>query len=133
MNYLHTCLNERDMILSIISPQDYPYVKENHCNTDCRNESCDSYRLVLDKPRYKKTETVTALPFNGYNYKQVYDSTNGKFIVTSHTNDGKDTGWAICRDKGIDVPVNIGDYVVCNNGEFDAVPEDVFLMTYALI
>ena len=40
MNYLHTCLNERDMILSIISPQDYPYVKENHCNTDCRNESC---------------------------------------------------------------------------------------------
>lgn len=133
MNYLHTCLNERDMILSIISPKDYPYVKENHCNTDCRDKNCDSYRLDLSKQKYRRTETVTALPFNGNNYRQVYEFTNGRFLTTSHTNDGIDTGWAICRDRGLDIPVNIGDYVICNNGEFDVLPENVFLLLYKLI
>lgn len=133
MNYLHTCLNERDMILSIISPKDYPYVKENHCNTDCRDKNCDSYRLDLSKQKYRRTETVTALPFNGNNYRQVYEFTNGKFLVTSHTNDGEDTGWAISRDRRLDIPVNIGDYIICNNGEFDVLPENVFLLMYKLV
>lgn len=132
MDYLRTCPNERDMILGIISPKDYPYHKGIHCNTDCWNKYCDSYRHDLTKQRYKKTEIVTALQFNGHNYQQVYEFTSGRFLVTSHTNNGEDTGWAICRDIGLDIPVNIGDYVICNNDEFDVIPEDVFLLLYKL-
>lgn len=43
MYYLRTCLNEKDIILSIIAPKDYKRNGVPHCNTDCLNTSCISH------------------------------------------------------------------------------------------
>ena len=43
MAYMNTCLNERDIILSYLG------VKRpigTHCNSDCRNEKCESYHYA---------------------------------------------------------------------------------------
>ena len=43
MGYLGTCPNEKEIILSIIAPNDYKRGSAPHCSTDCWNKSCDSY------------------------------------------------------------------------------------------
>ena len=45
MLYLHTCPNEMDIILHIISPKDY---KRNgiHCSTDCIHTECRMHHKV---------------------------------------------------------------------------------------
>lgn len=43
MNYMCSCPNEKEIILSIIAPNDYKKGKTNHCNTDCWNTKCASY------------------------------------------------------------------------------------------
>ena len=48
MGYLGTCPNEKEIILSIIAPNDYKRGSVSHCITDCWNKSCLSYR-VRDK------------------------------------------------------------------------------------
>lgn len=45
MSYMATCLNERDIILNIIAPKDYKRKGILHCDTDCYNKSCYSYRV----------------------------------------------------------------------------------------
>lgn len=44
MGYLATCPNEREIILSIISPKDYKRSRESHCGTDCWHKECRNYR-----------------------------------------------------------------------------------------
>lgn len=44
MGYLGTCPNEKEIILSIIAPDDYKRGSLSHCITDCWNKSCPSYR-----------------------------------------------------------------------------------------
>lgn len=52
MLYMGTCPNERDIILWIISPKDYPRTNALHCGTDCcsacRNKACSQYRRKDD-------------------------------------------------------------------------------------
>lgn len=43
MNYLGTCPNEKEIILSIIAPKDYKRNKDSHCGTDCWNAECKCY------------------------------------------------------------------------------------------
>ena len=43
MAYMHTCLNERDIILGIVGVE---RPSENHCNSDCWNEKCACYRYA---------------------------------------------------------------------------------------
>ena len=38
MCYMHTCLNERDIILDIIKNDVHP--REIHCNKDCNDDEC---------------------------------------------------------------------------------------------
>lgn len=45
MGCLGTCPNEKEIILSIIAPNDYKRGSVSHCITDCWNESCLSYRV----------------------------------------------------------------------------------------
>lgn len=53
LRYMGTCLNERDRILAIISPKDYPlHGTSIHCNTDCTNTHCHSYRF--DRPKHSE-------------------------------------------------------------------------------
>ena len=40
--YMHTCLNERDIILGYLGVK---HSNEIHCNTDCTNIKCESYRF----------------------------------------------------------------------------------------
>lgn len=40
-----TCPNEKEIILSIIAPNDYKRGSISHCITDCWNKSCFSYRV----------------------------------------------------------------------------------------
>lgn len=55
MYYLRTCLNEKDIILSIISPKDYKRDGVPHCNTDCLNTICISNHRHVSK---KEKENV---------------------------------------------------------------------------
>lgn len=43
MNCLGTCPNEKDIILSIIAPEDYNRKGLLHCGTDCWNDQCKQY------------------------------------------------------------------------------------------
>ena len=40
--YMHTCLNERDLILGYLGVK---HSNEIHCNTDCTNAICESYHF----------------------------------------------------------------------------------------
>ena len=51
MLYLYTCPNERDIILSIISPETYEQIQETHCNSDCSHRECMSYNFNRNKLR----------------------------------------------------------------------------------
>ena len=46
MLYLDTCPNERDIILSIISPNTYKHIQETHCNRDCEHIECGLYNFI---------------------------------------------------------------------------------------
>lgn len=48
MQYLNTCLNERNIFLHIIAPKDYDALRKLHCNDDCTNTKCNCYKN-LDK------------------------------------------------------------------------------------
>ena len=43
MCYMGSCPNERDIILSIIAPNDYDRSCASHCGTDCWNTKCVCY------------------------------------------------------------------------------------------
>ena len=43
MCYLSNCPNEKDIVLSIIAPQDYNQNGVPHCGTDCWNTECKCY------------------------------------------------------------------------------------------
>ena len=46
MCHMNTCLNERDIILGYLGVK---RPSETHCNSDCRNEKCESYHYVTKK------------------------------------------------------------------------------------
>lgn len=48
MCYLNTCLNERDILLSIIAPKDYKGPGELHCDIDCCNTKCQCYKNIFE-------------------------------------------------------------------------------------
>ena len=60
--YMNTCLNERDIILGYLGVK---RPNEIHCNTDCTNIKCESYRcdkrLSPAQCNYKKMNTVYGL------------------------------------------------------------------------
>ena len=43
MCYMGSCPNEKEIVLSIIAPQDYRRTGVSHCGTDCWNNKCASY------------------------------------------------------------------------------------------
>ena len=43
-----SCPNERDTVLWIIAPKDYPR-KSNHCNTDCWKTACKLYHYNVEE------------------------------------------------------------------------------------
>ena len=56
MAYMNTCLNERDVILGYLGVK---RPNETHCNSDCRNEKCESYRYAT---KYATKELPSAQP-----------------------------------------------------------------------
>ena len=54
MAYMNTCLNERDIILGYLGVK---RPSEPHCNSDCRNEKCESYHYATKElPLFTQSE-----------------------------------------------------------------------------
>ena len=63
MEYMHCCLNEMDTYLHIIAPDEYPLIREPHCNIDCYHIGCRSYRNgENDKEKVKPIKKFTKPP-----------------------------------------------------------------------
>lgn len=61
MSYMNTCLNERDVILGYLGVE---RPNGNHCNTDCRNNKCESYHYSTRK-QFKPCEDTPTIEQKG--------------------------------------------------------------------
>ena len=61
MSYMNTCLNERDIILGYLGVE---RSSGNHCNTDCRNNKCESYHYSTRK-QFKPCEDAPTIEQKG--------------------------------------------------------------------
>lgn len=86
--YMNTCLNERDIILGYLGVK---RSNEIHCNTDCTNIKCESYRFDkrLSPAQYncKKMNTVYGLDGTVYTQDKDKQGWNG------HLPSAQSKGW----------------------------------------
>ena len=57
MIYMMTCPNERDTILWIIDPYDFPCHFDIHCGRDCHRDDCPTYQTLLKCDTEKMAKT----------------------------------------------------------------------------
>ena len=90
--YMNTCLNERDIILGYLGVK---RPNEIHCNTDCTNIKCESYRcdkrLSPAQCNYKKMNTVYGL--DGTVYTQDKDKQGWTGYLPSAQSQQKKGHW----------------------------------------
>ena len=105
MAYMNTCLNERDIILGYLGVK---RPSEPHCNSDCRNEKCESYHYVTKKlPLFAQSERWTPVSERLPEEPNIYTVTDSKGDVVRFIffdNESSREYWRRCAKAWMPLP-----------------------------
>ena len=95
--YMHTCLNERDIILGYLGVK---HSNEIHCNTDCTNTKCESNHFNKRLPSAQPTSCDTC-QYNGRQWDEEPCDSCTMGGETNHYNSSAQPEIIRCKDAQV--------------------------------